>query len=56
MKHVISTICHRVVVWYKPSWPSVVNGMQPSDESEEELLEYLKEIRGEQCEQKVSYC
>ena len=46
MKHVISTIYHRVVAWCKPSWESVVNGMQPFDESEEELLEYLKEIRG----------
>ncbi|MBR2017955.1 MAG: hypothetical protein IKA00_11825 [Prevotella sp.] len=34
------------MAWCKPSWESVVNGMLPSDESEEELLEYLKEIRG----------
>lgn len=45
MKHVISTISHRVVAWCKPSWESIVNGMLPSEESEEELLEYLKEIR-----------
>lgn len=54
MKHVISTICHRVVAWCKPSWESVVNGggMQSSDESEEELLEYLKEIRGNNANRK----
>jgi hypothetical protein len=45
MQHVISTICNRFEKWWNTSYLGVVNGMPPSDESEEELMEYLEELK-----------
>lgn len=45
MKHVISTICNRFEKRCNTSYLGIVNGMPPSDESEEELMEYLEELK-----------
>ena len=41
-----ATICHKIKIWWKtPCYYSIVNGMPPIYETEEELQEFLDELK-----------